>query len=189
MSAARKFDALARLLEYPGGRYSSTIDECRAALAGDEQSQALLDTFAAAVAPLSTEALQELFIQTFDLNPVCTLEVGWHLYGENYDRGAFMVRMRGELRRFGLKESEELPDHLAHVLAILERMEPNEGCQFAARFVLPALNKMLGGFKDKQNPFGNVMQAIWRTMHGLCPEVPLSVLPVTGSPFTVLNEP
>lgn len=174
MTSGHKLDALAALLAYPGGDYLARSDRAREALQDDTESLALLEQFAAAVTPLALEARQELFIQTFDLSPVCTLEVGWHLYGENYDRGTFLVRMRQQMRERGLAESDELPDHLSHVLAVLARMEPEEGAEFAARFVLPALAKMMAGFKNKQNPFENVMNAIGRTVHVLCPDVPLT---------------
>ena len=64
-------------------------------------------------------ALEEAFTGTFDVNPACALEVGWHLFGEEYARGMFLVRMREELRKYGLAESSELPDHVSHVLAIV----------------------------------------------------------------------
>jgi nitrate reductase molybdenum cofactor assembly chaperone len=167
MTAAERFDALAALLAYPGREYFTSVRKCQELLADDPGSLAL-------VGPMSMEALQELFIQTFDLSPVCTLELGWHLYGENYERGAFLVRMREQLRECGLLESDELPDHLTHVLAVLGRMQPEAACGFASRFVLPAMAKMLEGLKDKQNPFENVMKAIWRNVHALCPEIALT---------------
>ncbi len=174
MRTEDKLDVLAALLVYPGSDYGARIERARQVLQGDAESLALLEQFAAAVKPLSLESLQELFIRTFDLSPVCTLEVGWHLYGENYDRGTFLVRMRQQMREHGLPESDELPDHLTHVLAVLARMVAEERPEFAARFVLPALAKMMAGFKNKQNPFENVMNAIGRTVHALCPDVPLT---------------
>jgi nitrate reductase delta subunit len=175
MTETHRFDALAALLGYPAGDYRSRIQAARESLGGDAESRELLERFAAAVTPLSQESLQELFIQTFDLSPVCTLEVGWHLYGENYDRGAFLVRMRQQMREHGVAESDELPDHLTHVLQVLGRMEGDAQCDFAERFVLPALAKMMAGFKHKENPFEHVMNVIGRSVHALCPNVPLSV--------------
>lgn len=174
MSATERFDALAWLLDYPDRDYFARVRKCQQVLADDPGSEVLLNAFAAAIGPLSSEALQELFIQTFDLSPVCTLEVGWHLYGENYERGTFLVHMREQLRDCGLKESDELPDHLTHVLAVLGRMETGTACEFAGRFLMPALAKMMEGFKDKLNPYENVMRAIWRNVHALCPEIALT---------------
>ena len=97
-------------------------------------------------------AEQELYVQTFEFNPACTLEIGWHLFGENYERGEFLVRMREQLRRYGIAESSELPDHLCHVLPLLDRLEPEEAAELVGQFVLPALAKI----KDALN--GNAYQ-------------------------------
>ncbi len=45
--------------------------------------------------------VEEAFTRTFDVNPACALEVGWHLFGEEYTAAMFLVRMREELRKHG----------------------------------------------------------------------------------------
>src|SRR3972149_5384978 len=85
------------------------------------------------------EELEESFTRTFDLNPVCCLEVGWQLYGEDYNRGSFMVEMRQRIRSHGITETLELPDHLSNLLPLLGRMEPQEAGPLCASFVLSAL--------------------------------------------------
>ena len=155
------YDALAGLLAYPDAGYHRRVAACRQALA-DRHSEAaqLLDVFAERVAPLSAEELEDLYTQTFDLNPVCSLEVGWHLFGENYSRGEFLVTMRQELRRSALPESTELPDHLTHVLAAVARMEPRQADRFTVTYLLPALEKMLKGLAGKDSPYESVLEAI-----------------------------
>jgi nitrate reductase delta subunit len=111
---------------------------------------------------MAPEEVEEMFTRTFDINPACGPEVGWHLFGENYSRGEFLVRMRQELRRHGLPESTELPDHLAHVLAVLARLTPDEADPFAERFVLPALDKMIAGLSGKDNPYEKLLEAVRR---------------------------
>ncbi|MFN7998461.1 MAG: molecular chaperone TorD family protein [Bryobacteraceae bacterium] len=92
-------------------------------------------------------AMQELYVQTFEFNPACTLEIGWHLFGENYERGEFLVRMREQLRRHGIVESSELPDHLCHILPLLDRLDSQEAAELVGQYVLPALGKI----KDSLN--------------------------------------
>jgi len=87
-------------------------------------------------------AMQELYVQTFEFNPACTLEIGWHIFGENYERGEFLVRMREQLRRHGIAESPELPDHLCHILPLLDRLDAEEAADLVGQFVLPALAKI-----------------------------------------------
>jgi nitrate reductase delta subunit len=155
------YDALAGLLTYPGEDYRQRIAHCRKVLAA-EQREALswLDRFDTATEDLSPTQMEELFTQTFDLNPVCSLEVGWHLYGENYSRGEFLVTMRQHLRAYHLPESTELPDHLTHVLAVVCRMKLAEADTFITTLVLPAVEKMLAGLSGKDCPFESLLQAV-----------------------------
>jgi len=146
---------IARLLEYPSAGCDVELPPD-----ADPETARLLGDFAREIEGLSTEQLEELYTRTFDINPVCSLEVGWQLFGENYDRGSFLVWMRQQLRRFGLRESAELPDHLTHALALYTRLEGEEARQFASRFLCPAIDKMLAGFAGKNNPYENVLRAI-----------------------------
>jgi nitrate reductase delta subunit len=139
------------------------VESCRqevaAALPGGGDC---LAAFADAVRGLAPGEVEELFTRTFDLNPMCSPEVGWHLFGENYSRGEFLVKMRQELRRLGLPESTELPDHLGHVLPVLGRLGPAEAGPFAERCVVPALDKMLAGLAGKDNPYEKLLEAVRR---------------------------
>lgn len=161
-------DALAAVLTYPGDDYAARVTECVAA--APEARRAMLEKFAAEVQPLSAEAQQELFTRTFDLNPLCSLELGWHLFGENYDRGLLMARMRQKMRWYGVEERGELPDHLTHALLLLARMEAERAGDFAVAILMPALQKMLDAFKEKRNPYEYVLQAAARFVLEQYPE-------------------
>lgn len=155
------YDQLAALLRYPDAAYLDGVDTCCRALAAAEPDVAArVEQFAAGVRQLPVAELEELFTRTFDINPVCSLEVGWQLFGEEYARGTFLVRMRQEMRRFGLAESTELPDHLTHVLAILGRMEPDRADDFATACVLPAVERMCASLAGKDVPYEHALGAL-----------------------------
>ncbi len=165
------YNALASLLAYPGGDYRQQL-----ALAIEvvpPNAGADVVRFAAEIGGLSTEQLQELFTQTFDLSPLCSLELGWHLFGENYERGLLLVRMRDELRRAGIAESTELPDHLTHALMLLASMDHMRAADFAAAVVLPALMKMLDAVKAQTTPYNHLLRALAGSLHQDFPEIPL----------------
>ncbi len=165
MNRAHAYEQFAKLLDYPVDGYIETAELCRRAVGHcSDEVERKLGEFHSRIEGRTTEQLQELFVQTFDLNPVCVLEVGWHLYGDNYDRGAFLVKTREQLRRHGIAESAELPDHLTHVLALLARMEPEEGSAFAAQSVIPALDKMLAGIAGKASPYEFLLIALRQTL-------------------------
>ena len=157
----RVLERIGLLLAYPRGDYGDRLELCRTALPlGNVEADALVGSFVRQIQSLPLEKVQELYTHTFELNPVCALEVGWQLHGEEYGRGEFLVAMRKQLRRHGIPESRELPDHLSNVLSLLDRMEPEEARNLTEAFLLPALNKMLTGFPDQNNPYRNVLLAI-----------------------------
>jgi len=147
------FDKLADLLVYPVEGYERRFDEALEALeAGGPGSAAggpaeKLAPLAQLIGSVSLEDLEELYTRTFDINPSCTLEIGWQLYGEDYNRGSFLVRMRELMRELGVEESTELPDHLMHILPVLGRFEPSPRSTRCSRPLRTARTRTAGRSK------------------------------------------
>ncbi len=180
MKSQSIYAQLATLFEYPGENYVSRAKQCAERVSREQQGSAALEEFCAAIDGKSSDELQELFTQTFDLNPVCTLEIGWHLYGEDYQRGEFLVKMRQQLRTHEVKESQELPDHLTHALQLLASMEDEEAAAFAGQFLLPALDKMRSGWRDNRNAFAALLDstfALLKSHYHFEPVQPLRTVP------------
>lgn len=157
---AQNYLQIIRLISYPGATYHNTTEAVFRAQAKSLTVKPSLDEFYKYVQDAKLTDLQEQFTQTFDLSPATCLDLGWHLYGENYGRGVFMVRMRQLLRANGIKESTELPDHLSHIMAVLPSLNNNDGKALIESYVLPALDKVLKGFKDSDNPFQSLIRFI-----------------------------
>jgi nitrate reductase delta subunit len=121
---------------------------------------------------LPVEALQELYVATFEFNPACTLEIGWHLFGENYERGEFLVKMRDQLRRHGVAEFTELPDHLTHLLPLIARMKHDEAASLTGEYLLPALAKVRTAIGGKNNPYEEPLAALEETLLAAFPDAP-----------------
>lgn len=152
---------LAELFAYPHEGYAVAVEAARRCLSRvDADAEKHLAEFAAAIERLTTTEREELFTRTFDINPIGALEIGWHLFGEDYHRGALLARLRVELRRHNIAETTELPDHLTHVLLLLDRMCEDEARDFALACVLPALEKMLAGFGGKENPYEHLLRCV-----------------------------
>ncbi|MEK8024139.1 MAG: molecular chaperone TorD family protein [Candidatus Hydrogenedentota bacterium] len=166
-----KLAALAALIGYPDARIGSVAASAWAADAcPNDESRAAMMRFSSIVAVSTLSDMEELFTRTFDINPVCSFEIGWHLFGEQYERGAFMVRMRGLMRQFDIEESAELPDHLAHALLLIDRMPSDEAAKLA-REILPAVVKMLDGLSDRKaegNPYRDLMFVIMEAIRTIC---------------------
>ncbi|MBI4349946.1 MAG: molecular chaperone TorD family protein [Elusimicrobia bacterium] len=151
--------ALAALLEYPGAGFRGALESALGALSAQAPAAAAaLEPFAAFAAASSDTELEEAFTHTFDLNPSCALEIGWHLYGENYKRGEFLVEMRRLMRRLEVPEDKELPDHLSHVLAVLPLLETEQARELAEHKLLPALARIRKAAAGR--PYDGVLRAI-----------------------------
>jgi nitrate reductase delta subunit len=174
MRARTAIERLALLFRYPTGDFALSLAEALEGIEGETgEAKAALTAFAGGVAGLGTEQLQELYTRTFDLNPVCTLEIGWQLYGEDYHRGEFLVKMRQQLREHGLPESSELPDHMTHALALLARLESEEAAEFGSRYLLPAIDKMLSGWRENRNAYAALLESLFAYLKSRYPYVPV----------------
>ena len=147
-------ERLVPLFSYPDGGYGARASESARVL-GLEPLSALAD----AIATLPESELQEQFVEAFDLDPDCSPDLGWHLYGERYERGEWLARLRGDLRRLGLEPSVELPDHLTNVLRILAHDDPSRGDDLA-RAVAPALDSLHAALERRNSPFRHAVAAV-----------------------------
>ncbi|MCC6394953.1 MAG: nitrate reductase molybdenum cofactor assembly chaperone [Bryobacterales bacterium] len=159
----------AALLAYPSPDYHASARACLAAAPSAE-----MEEFLRTIDGLPVEALQELYTQTFDWNPDTTLDIGWHLFGENYDRGDFLVKLRAALRSHGVPESQELPDHFSHVLQLIDRMPEDDRADFVRKHVLPALGKLREGLTKTESSFLPLVVALRREIAEIVPETILT---------------
>lgn len=162
-SPREQLEALAALFTYPGTEYVKAAEN---AVACSGSAAPTLIIFARDIAAMTLSGLQELYTSTFDLSPVCALDLGWHLFGEDYKRGLFLARMRRELRAHNISETCELPDHLSRALLLLARMGPTQAEEFACAIVAPALERMLKCM-PAENVFASLLQAVQQliTLH------------------------
>lgn len=99
--------------------------------------------------------LEELYTMTFDLNPVATLEVGWHLWGEQYERGRFLADLRELQAHLGIDSGTELPDHLTVLLPTIERSNDDD---LRAKCT-QAIDKILKPLEEHGNPYRHLLRA------------------------------
>lgn len=144
-TVSRPVDLMASLLDYPDRTFKQRLAECRAA-------DPAVEPFAARVATMPLTALQELYTRTFDFSRGCTLDIGWHLFGERPERGAFLADLRPRLRNADVEEGHELPDYLPHVLKLLARLPPKEASALYATLA-PGVDTLLAALAANGSPY------------------------------------
>jgi nitrate reductase molybdenum cofactor assembly chaperone NarJ/NarW len=163
----------ALLLSYPSAEHDRAMQRCLHFLwrhSGNlecGQAHEALRAYAEAVQTLAAGEREELYTRTFDINPVASLELGWHLYGEQYERGAFLVRMRGQLRAHGVEEGTELPDHLPSVLRLLGRLDDDGRRALLDAAIVRGIEKLRDQWTDNDNPYLRCLDAL-RTLLPVC---------------------
>jgi nitrate reductase molybdenum cofactor assembly chaperone len=156
-------DALARLLQYPSAGFAERAAGYAATVAGEcPEAGADVAEFARFVSSHELGECEEMYVRTFDVNAERALEVGWQVFGEQYARGAFLVRMRELLREFDVPESYELPDHMTHVLRLLPRIDEAQAATLVESAVAPALRRIRADLTDPANPYTALVRGIAR---------------------------
>ena len=156
------YENLADLLDYPDGDWQSRCDECQDSLnAAGESSGRQFCLFAGETGRLSLSDLQELYTRTFDLSPVCALDIGYHLFGENYKRGVFLANLRETESPFDLGQQHQLPDYLPVLLRLLTELDDDElRDALIGECMIPALAKMLQALVQGGNPYRHLIGAV-----------------------------
>jgi nitrate reductase molybdenum cofactor assembly chaperone len=164
-------DQVGVVLGYPGHACATRVATAKALA---DHAAELLDgadagkRLAAAAAALAEDLdvrgpdwAAERYTVLFDMSPVCTLAVGYHVFGETYARGEFLAGLVGELREHGVSMGEELPDHLPVLLQLLGRMQDAEDRRLLLSVVLlPGLDKMLSELETANDPWSKVLRAL-----------------------------
>ncbi len=138
----------APLLRYPRVAPDAALDACAAALAPYPDAAQAFAAAAAALRGLDAAAREELFLKTFELQAICSLEIGYARFGEDYKRGLFLAGLKDEHRRAGHDCGDELPDHLGNVLELLPALDDALRRDLVEQVLIPALRAMRDDFDE-----------------------------------------
>jgi len=116
------FKLLSVLLQYPDEVYLIQIKEMEILLASMVQNE-LKNSFVEFFNYLQTRALiclQESYTAAFDMNPATTLNLTYHMFGDNEKRAGMLARLQQVYLDAGYEcTTGELPDYLPLMLEFL----------------------------------------------------------------------
>lgn len=179
------YDLLADLFSYPDDTYADRWLGAVAVLRTvDETLATTLQSFVDETRESSLDELEELYTRTFDLDPSATLDIGWHLWGEAYERGRFLARMRERLAEVGIDEGGELPDHLGSVIRFIPHLREEQRDWWVNQYPLMALEPMVAALDRSGSPYRHLLhatRAMLRLAHPFHPSMSIAPLrPVHG---------
>lgn len=154
-----KYGILAEGLRYPTAGHLESLKAGLGHLAEDTIKTAY-SQFVECVERLSLAAWEELHTRTLDLNPPAAPYIGYQVWGDSYQRGAFMSMMNRAIEASQIDAEGELPDHLIPVLRLMDQLaEPFPELE---EVLAPAVSRIHAALvkADPENPYVWLMTAI-----------------------------
>jgi nitrate reductase molybdenum cofactor assembly chaperone NarJ/NarW len=158
----------AEVLDYPNDSLPQRVEECSLELAtAFPEATKLLKSFQRSQQELGITRLQEAYTSTFDLRPECTLNLGYHLFGEDQRCGMFLAKLKELFHEAGVDTGKELPDHLCYLLRyVAARPGSDKSSAIISDCLLPAASKIAQGMNEKSNPYRPVVEALLLWLEG-----------------------
>ena len=148
----KHYVALADIFDYPDENFSTKVLEIRSFLLkyAPIGAEAFLP-FVEVITNLGLLDQQELFIRSFDVQSLTTLDLGYVLFGDDYKRGELLVNLNREHREVDNDCGHELADYLPNVLRLLPKLQDDSlQLEFVEKILAPALVAMTAAFdKDR----------------------------------------
>lgn len=144
------FSLLAEWFRYPSPQMNNKLLECQVFLNTRYPQQArMLLPFTERFLEMNLDQKEELYTKTFDIQALCYLDLGYIIFGEDYKRGVFLMNMKKEQDIIGNDYLPELPDHLCHVLTLLD-IHPGKRFveELVNRIVIPAIRQNISEFES-----------------------------------------
>jgi nitrate reductase assembly molybdenum cofactor insertion protein NarJ len=143
---------LADILDYPDEHFSSRIKEMLEFLTKYYPDAAKdFQLFADCITTFPILEQQELFIRSFDVQSLTTLDIGYVLFGDDYKRGELLVNLNREHRAVGNDCGHELADYLPNVLRLLPKIiDESILLEFVEKMLARAIQSMISTFKSDE---------------------------------------
>ena len=146
------YKLFAAIFDFPEADYIERVTELQKFLDTNYPDSAeWLAPFTTNIAMMKTVHHEELFIRSFDVQAVTTLDVGYVMFGDDYKRGQILVNLNREHREVNNDCGTELSDNLSNVLRLLPLMQDHLiRRELVHRIVASAIKKMIHTFDPKQ---------------------------------------
>jgi len=147
----KHYEYLADIIDYPRNDYVSKVQKAEKYLTGyDTEIISIFNEFVQFLEITAIEKIEELYLRTFDIQAVTTLDIGYVLFGDDYKRGKLLANLNQEHIKVGNDCGTELADYLPNLLRLLPKISDSEfKKELILIIILPALDKIIKEFDVK----------------------------------------
>lgn len=155
------YKLIGELFTYPKCTLTDVIGHFKWICEYYQGTRAYIDAFKRHLSSLPVKSQKEYYIKTFDVQALCYLDIGYVLFGEDYQRGEFLVFLKNEYRKTHLDWGTELPDHLTNVLFLMYISKDDEfKKEFAYCLLIPAIREMIRNFHSDNNVYKGLLEML-----------------------------
>lgn len=150
MNTYHHYLIFADLFRYPDELFPELVGRCIAMLREKYPDVVHeMEVFQEYVNTHTRDEREELFTKTFDVQPICYLDLGYVIWGEDYKRGAFLLHMQQEQEAAGNDCGTELPDNISNMLTLFTKTENQVLLdELAVKILIPGVKKMIAEFEQ-----------------------------------------
>lgn len=150
MKKFEHYKLFAELFKYPSGEFVAKVAECQAKLDKDYPDAAVqLQVFSDYMNQSDDDLREELYTKTFDVQPICYLDLGYVIFGEDYKRGAFLLHMQNEQKQLENDCGTDLSDNICNVLTLIAKHKDEKFVnELATQIIIVGVKKMIAEFES-----------------------------------------
>lgn len=161
------------LLQYPDEELFGRLDELAtiASRSCSSEIRLAIRGFLKELAQLTPIEAQERYTALFDIDPATTLNVTYHIHGDNEKRAAALARLQHGYEMSGWERiAGELPDYLPLMLEFLSICPCSEHTQFVWQ-CLQGLQPLIRCLEERAPVYAYLLQPVYRMAveHGELP--------------------
>jgi nitrate reductase assembly molybdenum cofactor insertion protein NarJ len=111
----------------------------------------ILQPFTHVISNVTKHELEDLYLRSFEVQSITTLDIGYVVFGDDYKRGELLVNLNREHQTYGIECGNELADNLSNVLKLINVIEDSDLLSdLVNKIIAAALIKMIEGYGDDQ---------------------------------------
>ncbi len=162
----KKYVLIARLFNYPTNNLKDKLTACENEIVDKyPENKGVLASFKKHLESKNIGELQEYYSKTFDVNPLCCMDIGYVIFGEDYKRGEFLVNMQNEQKNAEQHLETELADYLPNVLKLFYYHKNKEFVdELAYCITIPALNEIINKFRSPDNIYRKLLVMLYKIL-------------------------
>ncbi len=150
MKNLKHYQQLSELFKYPDNEFLEKINRCEQFIFNNYPAVASeFSIFSKYMNKATHDEREEIYTKTFDVQPICYLDLGYVIFGEDYKRGAFLLHMQTEQQKINNDCGTDLSDNISNVFTLISKSEDQVFIEELAKdIVIPAVKKIISEFES-----------------------------------------